>query len=47
MEINIKNLTFFYPGAKAPVFEEFDFKAMSGIPSFKVFRVVGKARYYV
>lgn len=43
MEINIKNLTYRYPRAPQPVFEDFDFTAKSGITLLKGFSGCGKS----
>lgn len=43
MEIKINNLTYRYPGAPEPVFEDFDFTASSGITLLKGFSGCGKS----
>jgi len=43
MEIRVRNVTYSYPGAESPVFEDFSFKASSGITLIKGFSGCGKS----
>lgn len=43
MEIKVNNLTYRYPGAAEPVFQDFDFTAQSGITLLKGYSGCGKS----